>query len=189
MIRKRRSLRRQQPGLTVLRISNSLSGQVFCTKQSYLHLWLVPLLASSNGYFRCSFHFSFPKMIINFIISMFPTAFMFMDGFWFQMFHGISWDFRLFRFECFRPPMAWCSSWPRRASRRHKWSWANGAGPRLAKPNREPFWKRLVFDVFGVLYQLFVLWRVIIYGLLSRYLVDFSMTWILDVIYLRPKDA
>ncbi len=39
----------------------------------------------------------------------------------------------------FRPPMAWCSSWPRRASQRHKWSWANGAGPRPANQTRNHF--------------------------------------------------
>ena len=157
MIRKRRSLRRQQPGLIVLHIGNILRGHVFCTKQSYLHLWLVPLLASSKCHFRCSFHLN-KKYYHQFHVSncfhvhgliLIPdVSWDFM--FFFHVFPLVS--FRMFLSPVidpwrFRPPMAWCSSWPRRASRRHKWSWANWAGPRPANQTGNRFGNDLCFEV------------------------------------------
>lgn len=111
MIRKRRSLRRQQPGLTVLHIGKSLRGHVFCTKQSYLHLWLVPLLASSNKKYYHQFHVS-NCFHVHGLILIPDVSWDFM-GF-FSMF------FCLFRFECF------CCRLSTRDGLGHRWP---GAAP------------------------------------------------------------
>ena len=46
-------------------LRTTCAAKFFAPNSLYLHLCLLPLLASSNGHSRCSFHFSFPKLFIH----------------------------------------------------------------------------------------------------------------------------